>query len=120
MGKKIIIFDDDKDILLVTETILKRYGYEVCCREDCTSLVADLNAFKPDVILMDNWMPDMSGVDAIQHIKASDAFKHIPVIFFSANSNVEHLAREAGADNLLKKPFDMFTLQQMIASVLPA
>jgi len=118
MGIRIIIYDDDTDILLVTSVILQRKGYEVMCREDCRTLHTDLETFQPAVILMDNWMPDMSGVQAIQHIKAQDAFKHIPVIFFSANSNVEELAREAGADNLLKKPFDIQALQQMIVQLV--
>lgn len=114
MGTKIIIYDDDTDILLVTSAILKRKGYEVLCRENCHNLNEDLQSFQPQVILMDNWMPDTSGVEAIQKIKSQEAFKHIPVIFFSANSNVEELAREAGADSLLKKPFDIVTLEQRI------
>ena len=118
MGKRIIIYDDDTDILLVTSVILQRKGYEVVCRENCNSLYADLEGFQPQIILMDNWMPDMSGVEAIQKIKAKEAFKQIPVIFFSANSNVEELAREAGADSLLKKPFDIKALQEMIEQLV--
>jgi len=117
MGNKIIIYDDDRDILLVTSAILERKGHEVVCREDCRHLDEDLETFQPHVILMDNWMSDISGVQAIQHIKAQEAFKHIPIIFFSASSNVEELAKQAGADELLKKPFDMVTLHQMIAKV---
>ena len=118
MGNKIIIYDDDKDILLVTAAILERKGYEVTCREDCRHLDEDLETFRPQVILMDNWMPDMTGVKAIQYIKSQEAFSHIPIIFFSANSNVEDLAKEAGADELLKKPFDMVSLQQLIARLV--
>jgi len=118
MSIKVIIFDDDRDILLVTSVILQRKGYEVECREDCSNLHEVLTSFQPQVILMDNWMPDMSGVEAIRNIKSNEAFKHIPVIFFSANSNVEELAREAGADSLLKKPFDIMELQQMIAKLV--
>ncbi len=118
MATRIIIYDDDTDILLVTSVILQRKGYEVTCRENCRSLDADLEAFQPQIILMDNWMPDMSGVEAIQQIKAKESFKHIPVIFFSANSNVEELAKEAGADSLLKKPFDIQALQEMIEQLV--
>lgn len=114
MGKRIIIYDDDKDILLVVSTILKIEGYEVVCKEDCRQLDQDLETFQPKVILMDNWLPDFGGVKATQYIKEQPAYKHIPVIFFSANSNVEELAKEAGADFLLKKPFDMAELKQTI------
>ncbi len=118
MSKRIIIYDDDKDILTVTSVILQMKGYEVMCREDCLSLEGDLNSFKPEVILMDNRLPGMGGVKAVQYIKKHDHFKHIPVILFSANSNVEDIAREAGADRVLRKPFEILELQQMIANTL--
>lgn len=114
MSNRIIIYDDDKDILLVTATILEMRGYLVLEKEDCRTLDEDLAGFRPDVILMDNWLPDIGGVKAIQYLKGHHLFKDIPVIFFSANSNVEELAREAGADYMLKKPFEIAGLQQLI------
>ena len=114
MKKKIIIYDDDKDILLVTATILEMKGYAVTGKEHCREIDEDLLGFQPDVILMDNWLPEIGGVKAIQYMKSHDTFKHVPVIFFSANSNVEELANEAGADYLLKKPFEISSLQELI------
>ena len=118
MGHRILIYDDDRDILLVTTAILEMKGYEVLCRDHCRNLNEDLNNFQPQVILMDNWLPDMGGVKAIQYIKSQDAFKDIMVIFFSANSNMEALSKEAGADGLLKKPFDIAELEQMIEKAI--
>lgn len=118
MSKRIIIYDDDKDILLVTATILEMRGYIVQGKEDCKTIDEDLTGFQPDVILMDNWLPDIGGVKAIQYIKSQESFKYIPVIFFSANSNVEELAKEAGADYMLKKPFEIAGLQQLIEKAL--
>ena len=118
MAERILIFDDDPDILLVTAAILRRKGYEVLCREDCTEMEKDIQGFNPAVILMDNWMPAMTGVDAIKLIKTISAFQHIPIIFFSANSNLEALATEAGADRLLKKPFNVADLEKLIAELL--
>ncbi|MFT3704718.1 MAG: response regulator [Agriterribacter sp.] len=104
---RVIIYDDDKDILEMTSTVLALEGHKTLCRENCSKLSEDITGFQPEVILMDNWLPGTRGVDAIKFIKAQPAFAHIPVIFFSANSNGEELAKEAGADWLLKKPFDM-------------
>ena len=118
MSKRIIIYDDDKDILLVTATILEMKGYVVQGKEHCRTVDEDLSGFRPHVILMDNWLPDIGGVKAIQHIKSQEQFKEIPVIFFSANSNVEELAREAGADYMLKKPFEIAGLQQLIEKAM--
>ena len=118
MSNRIIIYDDDKDILMVTATILEMKGYVVQGKEHCRTVDEDLSGFRPDVILMDNWLPDIGGVKAIQYIKSQDLYKGIPVIFFSANSNVEELAREAGADFMLKKPFEIAGLQQLIERAL--
>ncbi len=114
MPHKILIYDDDKDILEVTAVILKMRGFDVACRDHCRDMPADINNEKPDVILMDNWLPDMGGVKAIQFLKADPVFKKIPVIFFSANSHVEELSKEAGADYMLKKPFEIADLQELV------
>ena len=118
MAERILVYDDDADILEVCSTILRLKGYDVLCRETCKDLLTDIESYNPQVILMDNWLPDIGGVKAVQLIKITPKFKHIPVIFFSANSHVEELAREAGADLMLKKPFDLSALQQMIATAL--
>lgn len=120
MNHRILIYDDDADILEVCATILRMKGYDVMCRDHCKEVLADIGLYNPDVILMDNWLPDIGGVKSIQLIKNTPRFRDIPVIFFSANSHVEELAKEAGADYMLKKPFDLIELQKVIAkAVLP-
>ncbi len=118
MVKRILVYDDDADILEVCATILRMKGYDVLCRDNCKVILTDIEMYAPDVILMDNWLPDIGGVKAVQLIKGTSAFKHIPVIFFSANSHVEELAKEAGADFMLKKPFDLSELQQVISTAI--
>ena len=114
MMEKVLIYDDDVDILEVCTAILQIKGYEVFTKDNCRSLFEDLQEIKPDIIIMDNWLPDIGGVEAIQTIKANDDFKNIPIIFFSANSSVEELAREAKADFVLKKPFDITALENLL------
>ena len=111
---KVLIYDDDVDILEVCTAILQIKGYEVFSKDNCRSLFEDLEEIKPDIIIMDNWLPDIGGVKAVQTIKANDDFKNIPIIFFSANSSVEELAREAKADFVLKKPFDITALENLL------
>ena len=112
--EKVLIYDDDVDILEVCSAILQIKGYEVFCKDNCRSLFEDLEEIQPNIIMMDNWLPDMGGVKAIQTIKASEKFSDIPIIFFSANSSVEELAREAKADFVLKKPFDISALENLL------
>jgi DNA-binding NtrC family response regulator len=114
MRKKVMIYDDDTDLLEVCSLILSARNYEVIVREKCTEILSDVKEHHPDVIIMDNWIPDIGGVKATQLVKNSDEFRETPVIFFTANSNVQELANEAGADYFLQKPFDITQLEDLV------
>jgi DNA-binding NtrC family response regulator len=116
--KKIAIFDDDEDIISICTFVLESKGWQVYAFTDCSDIVDKVSRVGPDVILMDNWIPDEGGIVATQQIKKTDALKHIPVIYFSANSNISTLTGEAGADTFLEKPFDLEELQHTISRVL--
>jgi len=113
-----MIFDDDTDLLEVCSLILTAKNFKVIAKDKCTDIVNDVLMHKPDVILMDNWIPDMGGVKATRLLKTSENLHHIPVIFFSANNNVAELAAEAGADYALQKPFDITELEEMVANAV--
>jgi CheY-like chemotaxis protein len=85
---------------------------------DCNNPVGKINNARPDVILMDNWIPDTGGIEATQALKRSADLRHIPVIYFSANSDIGLLAQQAGADTYLAKPFDIADLQRVLAGAL--
>jgi DNA-binding response OmpR family regulator len=114
MAKKVLIYDDDTDLLEVCALILTAKNFDVIVREKCTEILSDVEKYQPDVIIMDNWIPDIGGVKATQLVKNSKEYCEIPVIFFTANSNVTELAAEAGADYSLQKPFDISQLEQMV------
>ena len=114
MAKKVLIYDDDTDLLEVCSLILTASNYDVIVREKCTEVMRDVVQHEPDVIIMDNWIPDIGGVKATQLVKSSENYRNIPVIFFTANSNVNELAAEAGADYWLQKPFDIVQLEDMV------
>ena len=67
---------------------------------------------------MDNWIPDDGGIIATQTLKKDENLKHIPVIYFSANSDIELLANHAGAETYLAKPFDLEELERVINDLL--
>ncbi len=114
----ILIYDDDVDIVEVCTVILQIKGYKVFSRNNCRTLFEDLEEIKPDIIMMDNWLPDMGGVKAVQTIKSFKDYKQIPVIFFSANSSVDELGKEAKADFILKKPFDIAVMESLLKQAL--
>ena len=118
MSKRILIFDDDTDILSICTYILEEQGWEVKTSSHCNQIVDLVREFMPDVILMDNWIPDTGGVIATQSIKKEADLRHIPVVYFSANNDIQSLARQAGADTHLEKPFDLNELEAVIEGVL--
>lgn len=115
--KRIILFDDDKDILTICSYILQSLGWTVFTMDNCNNIIEKIEETQPDVIVMDNWVPDTGGIVATQTIKAHPVFRNIPVIFFSANHDIKNLSEQAGADTYIMKPFDIKQFEQVINSV---
>ena len=118
MPKRILILDDDTDILSICTYILEEMGWEVVTRSNCNEIIELVREVQPDVILMDNWIPDSGGIVATQTIKSHPEFKSIPIIYFSANHDIKNLSLEAGADTYLEKPFDISQFEEIINSVV--
>jgi len=114
MNKKVLILDDDMDILQICSIVLKKKGFDVSTLNNSHQVVDQVRNYQPDVILMDNWIPGPGGIEATKELKNTPDLQNIPVIFFSANSNVTQLAREAHADYFLQKPFDITELEAIV------
>ena len=114
MNKKVFIFDDNIEILELCTEILEDLGLEVKTSPTTNSVEEHVSSYMPDLIFMDNWLPDINGIEATKLIKANETLKHIPVIYFSANSNISALASEAGADEFLAKPFDIDLFEKTV------
>jgi two-component system alkaline phosphatase synthesis response regulator PhoP len=118
--KKVFIFDDNTDILELCTFILEDAGYEIKTSSTSNNIIDQVSAYIPDIIFMDNWLPDVGGIEATRELKGHDQLKNIPVIYFSANNDVMSLADQAGADGYLSKPFDIQELENIILKHLPA
>lgn len=114
MNKKIFIFDDNDDILDLCTIILEEAGYEIKTSATTNNIESQVLEYMPDLIFMDNWIPDLGGVDATKRIKSNPTLSSIPVIYFSANNEVGKLAQTAGADGFLSKPFDIVELEEIV------
>jgi CheY-like chemotaxis protein len=118
MNKKILIFDDDKTILEVITIIFEENGYQVEISETSHDILEKVSQFRPDVILMDNWIPKIGGVEATRLLKNSADFKDIPVIYVTANNDIVALAKEAMADDYVAKPFNLDDLEEKVAKYI--
>ncbi|MCD0487377.1 response regulator [Pedobacter sp. MC2016-14] len=119
-NKKVFVFDDNVDILELCTIILEDAGYEIKTSSTSNNIIDQVNAYTPDIIFMDNWLPDVGGIDATRELKKHEELKNIPVIYFSANNDVASLAQQAGADGYLSKPFDIHELENIISKHLGA
>jgi CheY-like chemotaxis protein len=117
-NKRILIFDDDAAILEVVTIIFEENGYEVRISETSHDILEKVAECRPDVILMDNWIPKIGGVEATKILKNNEEFKHIPVIYMTANNNIAALASEALADDYISKPFDLDDLEEKVAKYI--
>jgi DNA-binding response OmpR family regulator len=118
MSQRILILDDDEDILFFCTVVFENLQFEVISSPHSKDILEQVEAAKPDIILIDNWIPGLGGVKSTQLLKKTEHLKHIPVILFSANSNLAALAEEAGADSYLKKPFDLDHLENLAMNLL--
>lgn len=114
MNKKVFVFDDNVDILELCTIILEDAGYAIKTSSTSNNIIDQVLTYTPDIIFMDNWLPDVGGIEATRALKAHAVLKTIPVIYFSANNDVKSLAAQAGADGYLSKPFDIEELEQII------
>jgi two-component system response regulator VicR len=117
MGKKVLVIDDDEEILRVVSYILKDDGYSVV--KSATGDVMDkLDRLKPDLIILDCCLEGSFGDDLCREIKSHPVHKHIPIILISALSHISFIAKKCNADGFIEKPFDLEQLTGMVRNFL--
>ena len=114
MKKKVMVADDDKDIVALITMMLEDVGYEVVsiANGEITLRICD---YSPDLLLLDIWMVGVDGRDICKYLKSQQLTKHIPIIIVSANQDTQKIALEAGADDFIAKPFEMNDLLAKVA-----
>jgi len=119
-GSKILVVDDEQDIVTIIGKVLKKKGYEVITACDGLECIKKVETELPDLILLDNIMPNMDGPAVLSKLKASKKTKDIPVIIVTAITDQEHItgAQKGGAIEYIVKPFDYTVLLEKIAQVL--
>jgi len=116
--KKILLCDDDLDIATLMSIIVKSLKYEFAKVNEIKEITDLIEQEKPDLILMDLWIPEIGGEEAVKLIKADSRTKDIPVLLFSANDQLPEIAEKVGADGFIRKPFDIAVFKDTIAPFL--
>ena len=117
---KILVVDDEPDILKVVVFRLKKAGYEVTQAALGKEALIFLKAGKPDLAILDYRLPDMSGIDIAKVMRADDALKRIPIILLTASSgeNMAVAVKETRIEGYLKKPFDPDELLEKVRELV--
>ncbi len=115
--KKILVADDNPAILDALEIMLTDEGYDVNTTED-GAVAQQIKKPLPDLLLLDVWMSGIDGRDVCKHLKSAAETKDIPIILLSATKGLEQIAKDAGADGFISKPFQMDHLLSVVAGHL--
>jgi DNA-binding response OmpR family regulator len=112
--KKILVIDDDLDILEFLHDLLEIEGYVVAITAKVDYLEKLWHGDLPDLILLDVFLSGKDGRDIVKQLKKQEETKQIPVIMFSAHPSAEATARAAGADDFVAKPF---SIDELLAKI---
>jgi len=113
MNNKIVLIDDDKDILDVVQFILAEEGYDVVLYDHLIQL-EEIVARQPAVILLDNRLGSGYGYEFSILLKSNVQTKAIPVILVSASEGLQQIAEKCSADAFLSKPFDLTAFVKLV------
>ena len=116
---KVLVVDDDPDIVEILKYNLKNSGYSVKSAGNGLEAIKKAKKFIPDIILMDVMMPEMSGIEACEEIKNIDQLSQAIIIFLSARSEdyTQISAYDAGADDYISKPVKPKILLKKISNI---
>ncbi|MCY0969262.1 response regulator [Chryseobacterium wangxinyae] len=117
-NNKIMVCDDDQGILDVLQMLLESEGFEVITEINSTNLIKEMKIYMPDLLLLDLWMPVLSGDQVLKTLRTTEEFENLPVIVLSASVDGSSIANGAGATDFVPKPFDMDDLIIKIRGLL--
>jgi DNA-binding response OmpR family regulator len=117
--KRILILDDNQDILEIVQEVLLYEDFEVKAISETKNLLGVARAFKPDLFLLDYKLPDGNGAEICRLFKAQPEFRKIPVIIFSAYTHPGTDFYDFGCDGVIAKPFNLTELTETLHHHLP-
>ncbi len=120
MPKKVLIVDDEPNILLSVEFLMQREGHEVVTARDGQEAVELLAAAKPDLMILDVMMPRKNGFEVCSEVRADPAFADMPILMLTAKGREAEVKKgeSLGADAYITKPFSTHELVAKVQALL--
>ena len=117
MTKRILVIDDDEDILNIIEIVLNDEGYQVIASRS-GNIIDEVLRIRPNLILLDERLAGTKGHELCKLLKTERPTSSIPVVMISAATGLKQIAINCIADNYIEKPFDISVLCEVVASTL--
>ena len=119
MRKRILVIDDDEDILEILNIVFQENGYEIVI-SNTGEAASHIRVIQPDIVLLDVRIVGSakSGPDICKEIKSQFETRHLPVMLVSGETDLAVIAKECGADSYVCKPFDVFDLIARVGKFL--
>ncbi|WP_013322455.1 response regulator [Gloeothece verrucosa] len=111
---KVLIADDDEDSRLLLNVLLSEEGWQVCEAKDGQETLSKVSQESPDILILDNRMPELSGTEVYQYLRQKNT--NLAIILITAYPDLEQLAASLGITYFLNKPFnfsDLFDLMNL-------
>ena len=115
---KILYIDDDPQNRYLMKRVLEADGYTVSLALDGFAGLAQAGRERPDLILLDINMPDISGYEVARNLRRMKSTRHIPILFVSANHPTREKYLQAGGNGYVSKPIDIDLILERIAAFL--
>jgi two-component system alkaline phosphatase synthesis response regulator PhoP len=122
MASRILIVDDEPNIIISLEFLMKREGFEVAVAGDGERALQAMAEQRPDLVILDVMMPRLNGFEVCQRIRAQPAWRGVPVLMLTAKGHETDLKKglALGADAYVTKPFSTRELVAEIRRLLEA
>lgn len=115
--KKLFIADDNEDLLELMRTIFHR-EYVVCCCSQSENVFQEINEFEPDLIIIDNFLGDITAETFMGKLKKKGCSSSIPFLLFSAHPSIREIADKLGADGYIEKPFTVNDVRSYVREII--
>lgn len=117
---KVLVVDDEPNIVLSLEFLMEQAGFEVVTAEDGEQALARVKDGQPDLLLLDISLPGISGFDVLERLRSEEATAQLPIIMLTAHGrDVEREKGMAlGADDYITKPFSTQSLVEKVKTLL--
>ena len=118
MAKKILVVDDEFNVVKLLELILKDKGYEVIVAADGSEALEKTYKEKPDLIILDVMLPKIDGYEVCSKLRADENFKDLPVVLLTGLGMDIKKGMELGAVSYIGKPFNVEVLLKIVKTAV--